>query len=168
VPVVKRQALPAYDPRAIKGIGVTYATSPMGADHTAGYSITANVLGVGGKTDPLRVEGQVELSRNLQVATAALDSSGLCLFVAFAVLDMPEAFEAMYQMINARYGLQLGPDDVVALGKSVLRTEREFNKGAGFTSEEDRLPMFFETEKLPPHNSVFDVPHAELDAVLNF
>jgi aldehyde:ferredoxin oxidoreductase len=168
VPVVKRQALPAYDPRAIKGIGVTYATSPMGADHTAGYSITANVLNVGGKVDPLKTKGQLELSRNLQIATAAVDTAGLCLFVAFAVLDIPAAFEAVYEMLNAQYGLELGPDDVSELGKTVLRTEREFNKNAGFTAEDDRLPMFFETEKVPPHNVVFDISHQELDTVLNF
>jgi aldehyde:ferredoxin oxidoreductase len=168
VPVVKRQALPAYDPRAIKGMGVTYATSPMGADHTAGYSLTANVLGVGGRVDPLRTEGQVELSRNLQIATAAVDATGLCLFVAFAVLDDPAAFEAVYEMLNAQYGLSLGPDDVAALGKAILKAERDFNARAGFTAEDDRLPMFFETEPLPPHNSVFDVSHRELDAVFNF
>ncbi|MFH0825788.1 MAG: aldehyde ferredoxin oxidoreductase C-terminal domain-containing protein, partial [Pseudomonadota bacterium] len=66
VPVVKNQALPAYDPRAVLGIGVTYATSPMGADHTSGYAIATNILGVGGKVDPLNPEGQIELSRNLQ------------------------------------------------------------------------------------------------------
>ncbi|RJP67787.1 MAG: aldehyde ferredoxin oxidoreductase [Candidatus Abyssobacteria bacterium SURF_17] len=168
VPVVKRQALPAYDPRAIKGIGVTFATSPMGADHTAGYSITANILNVGGTVSPLKTEGQMELSRNLQIATAAIDSTGLCLFVAFAVLDIPEAFEAIYEMINAQYGLNLGPNDVTALGKTVLKAELEFNAQAGFTAKEDRLPMFFETEKLPPHNTVFDVSHEELDATLRF
>ena len=94
VPVVKNQAMPAYDPRGVQGIGVTYATSPMGADHTAGYSVTANVLDFGGKIDPLKPEGQVELSRNLQVATAALDSTGMCLFIAFAILDQPETFQA--------------------------------------------------------------------------
>jgi len=168
VPVVKKQAMPAYDPRSIKGIGVTYATSPMGADHTAGYSITSNVLNVGGKVNPLKTKGQIELSRNLQFATAAIDTAGLCLFVAFAVLDIPAAFEAVYEMLNAQYGLELGPDDVGELGKTVLMTEREFNRNAGFTAEDDRLPMFFETEKVPPHNVVFDISHEELDAVFNF
>jgi len=165
VPVVKRQALPAYDPRAVKGIGVTYATSPMGADHTAGYTITSNILAVGGTVDPLKKEGQVALSRNLQIATAAVDSTGLCLFVAFPVLDMPEAFEAIYEMINAQYGLSLGPDDVTELGKTVLKMELEFNKKAGFTAEDDRLPRFFETDPVPPHDIVFDITHAELDTV---
>ena len=83
VPVVKNQAMPAYDPRGVQGIGVTYATTPMGADHTAGYTVATNILKVGGFVDPLKPEGQVELSRNLQIATAAVDSTGMCLFIAF-------------------------------------------------------------------------------------
>ncbi|MBM3299950.1 MAG: aldehyde ferredoxin oxidoreductase, partial [Deltaproteobacteria bacterium] len=95
VPVVKNQALPAYDPRGVQGIGVTYATSTMGADHTSGYAVAANVLKVGGFVDPHGVEGQIDLSRNLQIATAAVDSTGMCLFVAFAVLDQPDTFQAL-------------------------------------------------------------------------
>lgn len=168
VPVVKGQALPAYDPRAIKGIGVTYATSTMGADHTAGYSVAPNILRVGGEVNPLDPEGQVELSRNLQVATAAVDSTGLCLFVAFALLDNPEAFGALCQMLGAKEGTPLTPEDVGALGQRVLKVEREFNQKAGFTSLDDRLPAFFQEERLMPHNAVFDVPDAELDTLFNF
>lgn len=168
VPVVKGQAMPAYDPRSILGIGVTYATSTQGADHTMGYAITANVLKVGGFVDPMKSEGQVELSRNLQIATAAIDSSGLCLFVAFAVLDKPEAFEAIYEMLNAFYGLNLGPDDIGALGKTVLTMERKFNLAAGFTNAHDRLPDWMKTEPIAPHGAVFTVTDAELDQVFNF
>jgi aldehyde:ferredoxin oxidoreductase len=168
VPVVKGQAMPAYDPRAVQGIGVTYATSTMGADHTAGYAVATNILGVGGSVDPLKPEGQIELSRNLQIATAAVDSTGMCLFIAFAVLDQPETFQALIDLLNAFYGLSLTADDVVALGKSVLKNEREFNKAAGFTAEHDRLPRYFKTEKLAPHKVIFDVTDAELDTVFNW
>ncbi|HDG98837.1 MAG TPA: aldehyde ferredoxin oxidoreductase [Desulfobacterales bacterium] len=168
VPVVKNQALPAYDPRAIKGIGVTYATSTMGADHTAGYAVATNIMKVGGDVDPLKPDGQVELSRNLQISTALIDTLGLCLFVAFPVMDMPDAFTAVVDMVNAKYGLNLTADDAMALGQKVLKYEREFNEKAGFTSADDRLPEFFRTEKLPPHNEVFDVPDEELDTVFNF
>jgi aldehyde:ferredoxin oxidoreductase len=140
----------------------------MGADHTAGYAIATNILKVGGFVDPLKPEGQVELSRNLQIATAAIDSTGLCLFVAFAVLDKPEAFEAIYEMINALYGLNLGPDDVFGLGRSILSTERKFNTAAGFTNVHDRLPEWMKTEALAPHNVVFGVTDEELDTVFNF
>jgi len=168
VPAVKGQNMPAYDPRAIQGIGVTYATSTMGADHTAGYAIATNIMKVGGYVDPLKPEGQVELSRNLQIATAALDSTGLCLFTAFAVLDQPETFEAIYRMLNAQYGLNLTEDDVTELGKNVLKTERDFNTRAGFTNKDDRLPEFMYQEALAPHNQVFMVKDEELDEFWNF
>jgi aldehyde:ferredoxin oxidoreductase len=168
VPVVKGQGLPAYDPRAVQGIGVTYATSPMGADHTAGYAIATNILQVGGFVDPLKPEGQVELSRNLQIATAAIDSTGMCLFIAFAVLDQPQTFQALLDMLNAFYGINLTGDDVTALGKRVLSTERDFNARAGFTKEQDRLPRFFTNQKVAPHNVVFAVTDEDLDRVYNW
>jgi aldehyde:ferredoxin oxidoreductase len=168
VPVVKGQGIPAYDPRSIKGIGITYCTTPMGADHTAGYSIATNVLQVGGFIDPLKKEGQVELSRNLQIATAAIDSTGLCIFVAFPVLDIPEALTAIVDMINARFGIRLTGDDVTALGRTILKTERAFNQAAGFTNQHDRLPEFFEEEPVPPHNAVWDFTGEEIDAFWDF
>lgn len=168
VPVVKDQAIPAYDPRVVKGVGLTYATTPMGADHTAGYAVATNILKVGGYVDPHKKEGQVELSRNLQIATAAVDSTGCCLFIAFAILDIPEGFSALVDMINARYGLSLTADDVTALGKSILKTERQFNRAAGFTEAHDRLPEFFEYEPIPPHNLVWDFTEEEVDEVFNF
>ena len=167
IPVVKRQALPAYDPRAVKGVGVTYATSPMGADHTAGYGVTANILKVGGDIDPLKKEGNVALSRDLQIATAAIDAAGLCLFVAFAVLDNEAGVQTIVDMINARYGLTLTPDDVVALGQSILNDEKTFNRRAGFTKVDDQLPDMFNA-KFPPHNSEWDFSIDELQETLNF
>lgn len=168
VPVVKGQGIPAYDPRSVKGIGITYATSTMGADHTAGYSIATNILNVGGKVDPLKKEGQVELSRNLQIATAAVDSTGMCIFIAFPALDIPECLPALIDMINARFGIQLTGDDVANLGKQVLKTERAFNMAAGFNNSHDRLPEFFEYEPIAPHNALWDFTHEEIDAFWNF
>ncbi|PKN65335.1 MAG: aldehyde ferredoxin oxidoreductase [Deltaproteobacteria bacterium HGW-Deltaproteobacteria-15] len=168
VPVVKNQALPAYDPRAVQGMGVTYATSTMGADHTAGYAVATNILGVGGKLDPLKPEGQVELSRNLQIATAAIDSTGMCLFIAFAIMDQPETFQALIDCINSFYGLKLTGDDVTALGKSVLQKERKFNLAAGLGPEQDRLPEFFTKEPVSPHNITFQVKDKDLDKVFDW
>ena len=167
VPVVKKQALPAYDPRAVKGVGVTYATTPMGADHTAGYGVTANILKVGGDIDPLKKEGNVELSKNLQIATAAIDAAGLCLFVAFAVLDNEDGVQTIVDLINAQHGLSLTPDDVVALGKAILNDEKEFNKRAGFTQKDDQLPEMF-NKQFPPHNSEWDFTEKDLHETLNF
>ncbi|MBA7542840.1 hypothetical protein ES705_35164 [subsurface metagenome] len=168
VPVVKGQAMPAYDPRAIMGIGVTYATSTMGADHTAGYAIATNILNVGGSVDPLKPEGQIELSRNLQIATAAIDSTGMCLFIAFAILDQPETFQALLDLLNSFYGLSLTADGVTELGKKVLKMEKDFNRAAGFTAQHDRLPRYFYTEPLAPHNVTFKVKDEDLDQVINW
>jgi aldehyde:ferredoxin oxidoreductase len=168
VPVVKGQAMPAYDPRAVQGQGVTYATSTMGADHTAGYAVTANILGVGGTVDPLKPEGQVELSRNLQVATAAIDSTGMCVFIAFAILDQPETFQALLDLIGAFSGTPMTADDVTAFGQTIIKLERDFNAKAGFTKESDRLPDYFQNEPLAPHNVTFAVTEAELDEVHNY
>jgi aldehyde:ferredoxin oxidoreductase len=164
VPVVKGQSIAAYDPRAMLGNGVTFATSPMGGDHTAG-----NVVGeyLEQKLDPLKPEGQVEASRNLQIATAAMDCTGLC-FMAYVALGTPEAGEALLKAINAKFGIQLGPQDVPALGIRVLKAEREFNKKAGFTNQDDRLPRFFYEEPLPPHNTVFTISDEEIDRTFDF
>ena len=168
VPVVKDQALSAYDPRSVKGMGITYATSTMGADHTAGYCIPTNILGVGGRVDPLQKDGQIDLSRRLQVGTALIDSLGVCVFVVFPALDAREAFLAMIpDMLNAKYGLNVTPDEWVALGRKTLFTEHDFNLRAGFTSKDDRLPEFFE-EPVPPHNAVWDFTDEEMDSFWNF
>jgi len=164
VPVVKGQGLPAYDPRAIKGIGVTYATTPMGADHTAGYAIATEIMGVGGTADP-KDTNKSDLSRNLQLATAAIDAAGYCLFIAFAILDIPEGLEGVVDTLNGVLGTSLTVNDVAGYGQQIIDTERAFNKAAGFTEKDDRLPEFFLKEPLPPHNEVFNVSDEELDKV---
>lgn len=146
-------------------MGLTYATSPMGADHTSGYTVAVNIAKCAGGGDPLKKDGQIELSRNLQIATAAIDATGLCLFTAFAILDDPEALAAIVDMINARYGLTLTENDVTKLGEQILRDERSFNRDAGFTKAQDRLPDFFQ-EKIEPHQVSFDFTDAEIDQVL--
>ncbi len=168
VPVVKDQAIPAYDPRSVKGIGLTYATTPMGADHTAGYCISGNILKVGADIDPLKKDGQIEYARAMQIGTAAIDSTGMCLFVYFGIADSPEGYQALIDMINAQYGINLTADDVDELGKSVLKVERAFNARAGFTNHHDRLPEFMEYEKLPPHDEVWNFTPEEIDEVFNF
>jgi len=163
VPVVKNQGLPAYDPRPVKGMGITYATSTMGADHTAGYCIPINILRIGGFVDPLRKEGEVDLSRRLQIGTAMIDSAGLCIFVMFPMLDNLDVFALMFDMINAKYDLQMTADDGRTLGRKILRSEHAFNIAAGFSNKHDRLPEFFE-EPVAPHNAVWDFTSEEIDS----
>jgi aldehyde:ferredoxin oxidoreductase len=165
VPVVKGQSIAAYDPRGMLGHGVTYATSPMGADHTAGNLVGAYLTQM---LDPLNPEGQVETSKFLQIAMAAFDTMGQCFMASVALLS-PESFEAFGKVIGAKSGTQLGPGDFpFALGTRVLKAEREFNRKAGFTNEDDRLPRFFSEEPLPPHNKVFAISDEEIDSAFDF
>jgi aldehyde:ferredoxin oxidoreductase len=154
IPVARGQAFPGYDPRALKGNGVTYATSAMGADHTAG-----NTIGARATSDPLSPEGKGELSRELQRVAAMLDMTGLCLFARPPILADPEL---MVTLLNSRYGWTWDVEDLVQAEDEVLQMEREFNHRAGFTPAHDRLPEIFSNEPLPPHDAVFDVTAEEL------
>ncbi len=166
VPAVKNQGMPAYEPRAVKGMGVTYATSPMGADHTAGYTVAPEILNVGGSSDPLASEAsKADLSRAFQKTTALIDSAGHCLFIAFAILDIPSGFEGLIDEVNGMLGTSLSADEAVAMGGEILRRERAFNEAAGLTKLDDRLPEFMKYEPLPPHNVVADVPPEVMDDV---
>ena len=89
------------------------------------------------------------------------------LFVAFAVLDNEDGVQTIVDLLNARYGINLTPDDVVNLGISILKDEKEFNRKAGFSKAHDRLPDFFQ-EPLPPHNTTWDFSDEELQEVLKF
>jgi aldehyde:ferredoxin oxidoreductase len=165
-PSVKGQGMPAYEPRAVKGIGVTYATTPMGADHTAGYTIAPEIAGVGGTSDPLASEPEkADLSRAFQQTTAFLDSTGHCLFIAFAILDIASGFEGMIEEVNGMLGTNLTGDEAVALGGEILKRERAFNMAAGLTKHDDRLPEFMKYEELPPHNVTADLSDEVMDNV---
>ena len=165
VPTVKGQSMPAYEPRAVRGIGITYATTTMGADHTAGYTIAPEILGVSGKVDPLSNEGKAALSRGFQTATAFIDSCGHCLFIAFAILDIASGYQGMIDECNGVFGTKWTADDVSAYGVAVLKKERAFNEAAGIGKQADRIPEFMKLEPLPPHNQVFDIPDEVLDSV---
>ena len=158
VPVVKNQAISSYDPRTIKGTGVTYATSPQGADHTCGLTIRA-------KVNHLDPAGQAALSRTAQINMAGYDSLGACIFAGFGYAAAPQTIPAL---IKARYGWEAPADFLQVLGRETLQLEREFNRRAGFTSADDRLPEWMRREALAPMNAVFDVPEADLDNVFNW
>lgn len=157
VPAALGQAMPGYDPRSLKGNGVTYATSPQGADHTAG-----NAFGARKEVNPLGVEGQRQLSLKLQIIAAMLDSTGLCLFARPPVIADPQL---MVDMLNGRYGWGWSKEDLDRSNRDVLRMELEFNRRAGITAADYRLPEYMRQEPLAPHGATFDVPDAELDAV---
>ena len=157
VPVVKRQAISAYEPRAIKGTGVTYATTPQGADHTCGLTIRARI-------DQLDPQGQVEVSRAAQYNMAGYDTLGACIMAGFGYAATPDG--VIKRLLAACYGWEDLPDNILQeLGKETTRLELEFNRRAGFTVKDDRLPAWMTREPVPPHNTVFDVPDEQLDSI---
>jgi aldehyde:ferredoxin oxidoreductase len=158
VPVVKNQAMAAYDPRAIKGTGVTYATSPMGADHTCGVTFRSTM-------DHLSPEGQVDVSRKAQINSAGYDSLGACIFAGFGFGAAPEIIPGL---LKGRYGWEVPADFLQILGRETLSVERKFNAQAGFKPGDDRIPRWMTEEPLPPNHTVFDVPPTDLDGLFNW
>ncbi|WP_332741158.1 aldehyde ferredoxin oxidoreductase family protein [Hydrogenophaga sp.] len=138
---VKGQEFPAYDGRAIQGIGLAYATSNRGACHLRGYTIASEVLGIPVKTDPVESEGKPELVKAFQDATAAFDSSGLCVFTTFAwgVADLAPQLQAACDE-------EFTTEELEKIGERIWNMEREFNNAAGFTSKDDSLPKRLLTE----------------------
>jgi aldehyde:ferredoxin oxidoreductase len=157
IPAIKGQAIPGYDPRALKGNGVTYITSPMGADHTAG-----NAFETAKTVNPIAKENQVENSRKLQIRAAILDTMGLCLFTRPPFVKNPELF-ALF--LKGRYGWNVTYEDVQKMGIEALETEREFNRRAGVSEEFYDIPEFMREEPLPPRNAVFDISMEEMEQI---
>jgi len=165
VPTVKRQAMAAYDPRAMHGMGVTYATSPMGADHTAGVMVHQNL---DGELNPHGPDGQVDTCRQVQIRLAAVDCTGLCLLANRPIFLNPDGLQGLLEMMSAKVGAPYTLEDFFELGKKVLRVERDFNRAAGMTRNDDRLPEFFKIEKIPPHDVAFTVTDEDLDRLFDF
>lgn len=155
VPVVKGQAMSAYEPRSIKGTGLTYATTPQGADHTCGLTIRAQI-------DHLDPNVQKDVSLNAQLNMAGYDTLGACIFAGFGYAATPDG--VVKRLLAARYGWDNLPDNILqALGKETTKMEREFNKRAGFTKEDDRLPKWMMEEAIPETGAVFDVSEDVID-----
>lgn len=132
---VKGQEFPAYDPRGIQGMGLTYATSNRGACHLRSYTVSSEILGIPEKTDPLVTDGKAGLVKAFQDATAAVDSSGLCVFTTFAW-----TLEDIAPQVNAALPGEWTPEKLMEVGERIWNMERIFNNKAGFTAADDRLP----------------------------
>ena len=137
----KGQEFPAYDGRAIQGIGLAYATSNRGGCHLRGYTIASEILGIPVKTDPLESEGKPELVKAFQDATAAFDSSGLCIFTTFAW-----GLQDLAPQLSGACGDQYTIEELAKIGERIWNMEREFNNRAGFTAKDDSLPKRLLTE----------------------
>ena len=132
---VKSQEFPAYDPRGIQGMGLTYATSNRGACHLRSYTVSSEILGIPEKTDPLATDGKAGLVKAFQDATAAVDSSGLCVFTTFAW-----TLEDIAPQVDAACEGNWTVDKMLEAGERIWNMERIFNNKAGFTAADDKLP----------------------------
>ena len=159
VPEIKGQGISAYDPRVFKGMGVTFATSPMGADHTSGAAIAGRVASQSKNYGDLtKNDGKLDLSFELQIYTTVLDSLGCCYFIGPSYENM----EIIAAAINAMYNLNLTREDVIDIGKSILKTELAFNEKAGITKEMDDIPDFLKQEPSEPSGLKFTFTKKEL------
>jgi aldehyde:ferredoxin oxidoreductase len=141
VPVVKGQAVPAWDPRPLKATGVTYATSPMGADHTAGLVVNPG----------LPPDQYARASREAQLVNAVCDSSGFCQFLQPSLKNIAEYYTLFY-------GEEVTPAQMADIGWECLQNEWEFNRRAGFTEADDDLPDCLRDEGVGPNGIMkFDV-----------
>ncbi|MEW6668287.1 MAG: aldehyde ferredoxin oxidoreductase C-terminal domain-containing protein [Thermodesulfobacteriota bacterium] len=154
VPAVKGQAIPAWDPRTAWATGVTFITSPQGADHTAGR--LQGVL----EFDRFRPGAIAPLSRDMQIRVCVQDSVGLCQFAD----GTPESAEWLARLLSAFHGEEWTVERILDWGKEIFRMERGYNLAAGISEAEDRLPEFMLQEPLPPSGSRFSVPQEEIDS----
>ncbi|MCL6414870.1 aldehyde ferredoxin oxidoreductase family protein [Aestuariirhabdus sp. Z084] len=156
---VKGQEFPAYDPRGIQGMGLTYATSNRGACHLRSYTVSSEILGIPEKTDPLSTEGKPELVMAFQDATAAVDSSGLCVFTTFAW-----TLDNIAPQIDAACEGEWSVERLAETGERIWNMERRFNLQAGLTGADDSLPerLLTEAAKVGPAKGMV----AKLDEML--
>ncbi|MCL1993817.1 MAG: aldehyde ferredoxin oxidoreductase [Spirochaetes bacterium] len=166
VPAVKGQSFAAYEPRALKGLGVTYAVSPMGADHTYGNCLPGRpgYRPVTQTTpEPGQREGSVEWAKDMQTMTAICDAMGLCYIAVSASWD---TVEKVSTLLNLKYEAAFKPDDLIIMGKKMIRLEVEFNERAGLTAAHNRMPEYM-MEMPIRTGDVFDIPEEELQDFYN-
>jgi aldehyde:ferredoxin oxidoreductase len=145
VPSIRRQGIPAWEPRTLPGLGVTYATSAMGADHTAGHVIMPS-------------EDPVQASQEIQINAALGDSSGFCMFQMATI-------EQTRELYNAFFGLQLTFDDMVNIGWQCMQDEWEFNRRAGYGPEDCDVPDWLRTETVPSTGTAFAISKEDMARV---
>jgi aldehyde:ferredoxin oxidoreductase len=141
---VKKQELPAYDPRGIQGQGLQFATSNRGGCHVRGYLISPEILGVPEQLDRFSIEGKAVWVKAFQDLTAVIDSLGLCLFTSFSI--GADDYRDMYCSIT---GEDLNSEEFLAAGERIWNLERMFNLSAGVNPEEDKLPKRLLKEPIP-------------------
>ena len=154
---VKGQEFPAYDPRGIQGMGLTYATSNRGACHLRGYTVASEMLGIPVKTEPADTDGKADLVKAFQDATALVDSAGLCIFTTFAW-----GLDDIAPQIDAACEGDWSVENCMETGERIWNMERMFNAAAGFTSKDDNLPPRLLKEAIKDGPTAGQVNHLDV------
>ncbi len=140
----KKQEMPAYDPRAVQGIGLNYATSNRGGCHVRGYMTAVEVLGNPVKIDNLATEGKAQWTITFQDLTAALDSTGACLFTTFGI-----GADELAALLTTATGVPYSTEEFMKAGARIWNIERLFNLKAGLTAKDDTLPPRMLNDPMP-------------------
>jgi aldehyde:ferredoxin oxidoreductase len=159
IPHVKGQAMAAYDPRTLKGMGAVYCATPQGADHTAGPSCTSFMKSGEDK--------HISIAQESIIMTTALENTGLCRFTNYSLSTDDEALEAVLGLIECFCDIKITKDELLDLGKEINEMEMKFNELAGFTKKDNVLPEFMLKEKLKPKEEVFDFKDEDIDKIVN-
>ncbi|BHH85299.1 aldehyde ferredoxin oxidoreductase C-terminal domain-containing protein [Desulforhopalus sp. 52FAK] len=157
-PHVLGQALPAYEPRGTKGMAMTYLSSPMGADHTFGFTLRD-------EEDPITKEGKVELSKKFQVIGSRMDAMGTCNFVRYSVRN---DMSPLLDLIKALYGVDISPEEFDDFVKDTLRREHKFNSDAGVTAADHRFTETFYTTEQTDTGEKMDITDEEVAEAMNW
>lgn len=150
-PHVLGQAIPAYEPRGTKGMAMTYLSSPMGADHTFGFTLRD-------EENPTTKEGKVGLSKKFQVIGSRMDAMGMCNFVRYSVRN---DMSPLLDLIKYLYDVEISADEFDEMVKETLRLEHQFNSDAGITGLDHRFAETFYEEVQPETGEVMDITDEE-------
>jgi aldehyde:ferredoxin oxidoreductase len=161
------EAMPPYDPRAIMSLGVSYLSSPIGAEEkSAGFTVPVSVQKAGGYIAGNKTEGQLELSRNMQVAYYLMDTVGICHNAVYPLLENSDLWNLLVKLISLRYNIKLSVQDITRFAKKMIKEEHQFNNAAPGRIITDLPALFYETFN-PVSKSVFGFGEDSIDKIFD-
>ncbi|OQA81152.1 MAG: Deoxyribose-phosphate aldolase 1 [bacterium ADurb.Bin243] len=164
---VAGEALPPYDPRALMSLGVSYLTSPIGSEEkSAGFTVPVSVQKSGGFVAGNKTEGQLELSRNMQVAYYLMDTIGICHNAVYPLLENPDLWNLLVKLISLRYNIKLSVQDITKFVKKMIKEESLYNKAAGGKNRPS-LPRIFYEAPNPVSKSAFGFSEDALEKIFD-
>ena len=154
---VKKQDLPAYDPRGAQGHALEYATSNRGGCHVRGYLISPEILGSPEKIDPFVTEGKAQWVKTFQDLTAVIDSEGICLFTSFAL-----GAEDYAGLLSVVTGIDYSAEEALKVGERIWNLEKLWNMAIGLTKDDDTLPPRFLRDPMPDGAAKGQIVHLDV------